>query len=343
MLKQLRIRNFTVFQEADIRFTEGLNVIVGDNATGKSHLLKLAYVLNKAFELEAFPGKDELERNVAESLVNVFRPDKLGRLVTRAQGRGRCDLYADSFERDSISCSFSTNSTTKVHLESFELKMADTSAIFIPPKEVLSIFPGFAALYRNREVEFDETYADLCDQLAAPLFKGPRLASVTSLVGPMEEALEGSIRLERGRFYLQAPGRGKLEVPLLAEGYRKIGQLAYLLLNGSLMKNGMLLWDEPESNLNPRLIRNVARFICHMAAFGIQVVLATHSMFLLRELDMLAKENEQLPMLCTALLRDDEGVVTANQASDMEDLPYIAALEEEAAQGDRYLAMLGSD
>jgi len=41
VLKSLRIRNFTVFKEADLTFAGGLNVIVGANGTGKSHLLKL--------------------------------------------------------------------------------------------------------------------------------------------------------------------------------------------------------------------------------------------------------------------------------------------------------------
>ena len=45
MLKSLRIRDFTAFKEADLKFAEGLNVIVGANGTGKTHLLKLPYAV----------------------------------------------------------------------------------------------------------------------------------------------------------------------------------------------------------------------------------------------------------------------------------------------------------
>jgi len=45
MLKSLKIKNFTVFSEAEIDFSPGLNVVIGENNTGKSHLLKLAYVI----------------------------------------------------------------------------------------------------------------------------------------------------------------------------------------------------------------------------------------------------------------------------------------------------------
>ena len=44
-LSALTIRNFTVFQDERLVFAPQLNVIVGENGTGKSHLLKLAYTL----------------------------------------------------------------------------------------------------------------------------------------------------------------------------------------------------------------------------------------------------------------------------------------------------------
>jgi predicted ATP-dependent endonuclease of OLD family len=43
MLKSLELKNFTVFADISIEWSPGLNVIIGDNATGKSHLLKLGY------------------------------------------------------------------------------------------------------------------------------------------------------------------------------------------------------------------------------------------------------------------------------------------------------------
>ena len=45
MLQSLRIRDFTVFKGADLTFAPGLNVIVGANGTGKTHLLKLPYAV----------------------------------------------------------------------------------------------------------------------------------------------------------------------------------------------------------------------------------------------------------------------------------------------------------
>lgn len=43
MLKTLHLQNFTVFSEETFHFGENVNVIVGENGTGKSHLLKAIY------------------------------------------------------------------------------------------------------------------------------------------------------------------------------------------------------------------------------------------------------------------------------------------------------------
>ena len=48
MLDSLEVKNFTVFPGARLRFAKGLNVIVGENGLGKTHLLKLPYAVMAA-------------------------------------------------------------------------------------------------------------------------------------------------------------------------------------------------------------------------------------------------------------------------------------------------------
>ena len=85
MLDKIKIENFTVFDEVEFQFGHGINIIIGDNGTGKSHLLKLAYavstVASDSSKLESSPAKADLQKQIATKLVNVFRPDSLGRLV----------------------------------------------------------------------------------------------------------------------------------------------------------------------------------------------------------------------------------------------------------------------
>jgi len=44
-IEGLSIENFTLFGKNQFKFSDGLNIIVGENDTGKSHLLRLLYSL----------------------------------------------------------------------------------------------------------------------------------------------------------------------------------------------------------------------------------------------------------------------------------------------------------
>ena len=45
MLESLSVDNFTAFGSKELKFAGGLNVFVGENGTGKTHLLKLPYAV----------------------------------------------------------------------------------------------------------------------------------------------------------------------------------------------------------------------------------------------------------------------------------------------------------
>ena len=348
MLEQLSLKNFTVFEEADLRFSPGLNVVIGENGTGKSHLLKLAFAL--AFT-SAEAGKDEnrqtktwMAKAVAEKLVSTYRPDSLGRLVRRAPHRQRLEVIANFRERpkspnhSSLAFSFATNSKTDVSISQSLQWFENQAPIFFPTREVISIFPGFAALYRERYLEFDETFYDLCLALEHPILKGPKFEDARPLITMLEEAIQGRVVVDNRRFYLKMPGKGNMEMPLVAEGIRKVAMLAYLINNGSLRDRGMLFWDEPETNLNPHLVRLVAEVILLLGLGGIQVFIATHSLFLLRELEILSRKKQFKTLRSRFFaLEKNDGEVGLQQGDSIDDVDPIASLDESLKQSDRFM------
>lgn len=42
-IKSAHLQNFTVFKELQMNFSNGVNVVIGTNGTGKTHLLKSMY------------------------------------------------------------------------------------------------------------------------------------------------------------------------------------------------------------------------------------------------------------------------------------------------------------
>ncbi|MDB9435723.1 AAA family ATPase [Dolichospermum lemmermannii CS-548] len=346
MLNNLNIKNFTVFPSANLQFSKYLNVIVGENGSGKTHLLKVAYsALATSWEesrkpTSSTPTKALMQTRLADKLINVFRPESLGRLARRKQGRERCDiklLFED--KQFNFEFSFSTNSKTEVLIEKVPKGWLDTSPAYIPTRELLSIFPNFVSVYEGHYLEFEETWRDTCILLGAPLQRGTKEKRIQELLAPLETSMGGSIELDKnGRFYLKNE-RGRFEMPLIAEGQRKLAMLARLIATGVLMDKGFLFWDEPEANLNPLLIKQVAQSIVSLSKIGIQVFIATHSLFLLRELEILMtdKQNIELNSRFFGLHFSDDGVVV-NQGDTIDEIGDITTLDEELAQSDRFIS-----
>ncbi len=343
MLKTLTLLNFSLFDQPDasIHWSPGLNIIIGENGTGKSQLMKLAYSLSwvSAQQKKSVrQTKDELQKRIADKLVATCRPEYLGRLVSRKASRNRCDISVQfsGNPKAGFRFSFATNSRTEVKMESQPESYIDLPPIFIPTREMLSIFPGFTSVYEDQHLEFEETYYDVAKALNANARK-KHSASVQALLEKIEVLLDGHVKLESGRFYLlpNKAGQGKIEMPLVAEGLRKLAMLAYLLINGSLRNRGTLFWDEPETNLNPKLIKLVAECILQLSKNGIQVIIATHSYFLIKEIELIGKASKEKQKISFISLSNPENGICIEQGSTLQEISSIVALDEELAQYDR--------
>ncbi len=346
MLKSMEIKRLTVFSDVDLSFGRDLNVIIGENGTGKSHLLKIAYASIAVSAQEGIkkanpsaPTKALLQTALADKLVGVFRPEALGRLASRKRGRERCDIGLKFSDAPlDLSFYFATNSKSEVSVEALPTSWVDKMPIFIPTRELLTLYPGFVSLYEGHYLEFEENWRDLCLLLGAPLLKGPRESHLKKLLEPLEKAMDGKIDLDKnGRFYL-ITSSGRMEIPLVAEGLRKLGMLSRLIATGSLVDKGYLFWDEPEANLNPKLIKEIAKTIIAICASGIQTFIATHSLFLLRELEIQLKtsHSNNVDTKYFGLSRSD-GELTVEQSATIEDIRIIPSLDAELSQSERYL------
>lgn len=365
MLTKLTLENFTVFSDVSLRFGPGLNVIVGENGTGKTHLLKAGYLLSAIHESQVKNRSaivdEKIEAHVAERLLNIYKVDKIESLISRqAEGatefsatvNGHIPTVTISMPGEAVPKPFPNQQDWAFQLipgkQGAAVKFIDPlynissdaaygESVYLPSKEMLSFFEGFSALYQRREVSFDETFFDLAVKLEVSRLKElPK--PVKTLLAQLAKEVGGELQLEGGRFYTAVKGKQRQEVTLLAEGLRKLATLMRLLENGSLQVGGTLFWDEPETNLNPRLIKLIARVICHLSKQGIQVIIATHSLFLLRELEILARSKEfaAIDKRFFALKPGANGV-EVEQGSAVEDLDTLVLLDEELEQSDRFM------
>ncbi|MDA1192744.1 MAG: AAA family ATPase [Candidatus Poribacteria bacterium] len=293
MIEKIRFENFTAFKELEVTFSPGINIIVGENSTGKTHLIKAVYAA-----CEVGSGKE----NFYQKLVYVFLPSNRNpsRMVNRSQGdtRGTCQVNFLPTKPGLVwvSASFyASHALIEADATPAPNIMAShpLESVYIPSKDMLANAPGFRALYNRREIHFEEVYADLIDRATLPALKGTVDERWTDLLDKLERAIGGEVVLKNEEFFL-SDKQGELEFTLLAEGYRKLGLLWLLIRNGVISTGSVLCWDEPETNLNPRLMRTVGEVLVELQRLGVQIFLTTHDYVLLKEFDLQTQADDQV-------------------------------------------------
>jgi len=310
-INNIKLENFTSFAELDQTFSTGVNVIIGTNGTGKTHLLKVIYA-SCAITI----GEDK-EKSFAHKLRNVFNPyeGRIGRLSRRQKASVRTRVIISREGNARLSAEFSnhTNKPDDVKVTGETSWKKDTLAsAYIPVKEMLAHAPGFLATSAKREIAFEEVYADIIKRAFLPKLMGPIDRDRQRLLTALQKALDGKVVAKGEHFFLKNK-QGDLEFTLLAEGMRKLALIWLLIQNGTLLGGAILFWDEPEANLNPALMGEVVEVILELQRLGVQIFLTTHNYVLLKEFDLRQQRGDKIQYL--SLSRKASEAVTA-KASD---------------------------
>lgn len=287
-IKAVKLERFTAFKSLDFQPSPGVNVLVGANGTGKTHLMKVMY---------AACAVSKKRVGFAEKLVRVFMPigDNIGRLVNRDNANTNCEICVSRPEGQL--CTSFTNRTPKA--ASAQVKGASRWAenpvecVYIPVKEMLANAPGFRSLYSQLNIHFEEVYADILDRAYQPEMRGDVPPEYKKLLNALQTAIEGKVEAKNEEFFLQTD-QGSLEFSLVAEGVRKLGLLWLLIQKGTLLEGSILFWDEPEANLNPKLFELTIGILLELQRMGVQIFIATHDYVILKELDLQKKENDEI-------------------------------------------------
>lgn len=292
MINSILLTDFTGFVNNRFDFTKGINVLIGKNGTDKTHVLKcLAATLQARHDFQGknSASKEQFELILAEDMIYYFKPDTIGNLVNKEISSGRANI-AVTIDDKLLKFSFSTTSKTTVKLEADE-KWNERHFIYIPPREMFSLFEGFIGLSSKREISFDQTYINLAHSLALPVLRESEDNPLKLAIELLERELQFKVLQMNGRFYIQTEN-GNMEAHLVAEGLRKLASILYLILNGEINSDTILFWDEPEANLNPALIKVVAKFIRVLQECGLQIFIATHDYLLTHTLSLYSEYKE---------------------------------------------------
>lgn len=321
-LTKIEADNFTVFNEIKVPFCEGINVLIGENGVGKTHLMKLAYAACQASKHDV---------SFSQKTTMLFRPDKssIGRLVNRNKNGNNTSRVSVESDTSRISMNFSTK-TKKWEAEvkskeRWEKQMSDLSSVFIPAKEILSNAWNLDAAVKMGNIEFDDTYLDIIAAAKVDISRGVDSAAKKKYLSVLQKITLGKVTVSEERFYLKPGTQAKLEFNLVAEGVRKIALLWQLIKNGTLEKGSVLFWDEPEANINPKYIPVLAELLIMLEKEGVQIFISTHDYFLSKYLEVKREKDTNIQYI--SLYKDDNGAVKCEVAKEFELLEHNTIMD----------------
>ena len=329
MFTHLKLTNFAAFANLDWPDHAAMNVIIGENDTGKTHLLKLLYVfgrsVNEFQKSKEGPLPKGFQGIFFQKLIWTFQPKDLEMLNLRRHGAESfqvepglgcgqlyCSLGATFNERKTRVISILLNKDKTDTNYSVDTVGPIGRTVFLPPKEILTAMQAIEATRKRIEIAgFDDTYLDLIEDFRAALTYGKIESGLKNIPDTIKKILDGGEIIEKGLEFVFQKGDEEYSLSQTAEGFKKIGILSRLILNRSITKGSILLVDEPEANLHPKAIIAMADILFDLSQAGVQVYTATHSFYFLSRIEQRAREAQSKPVSLVDLRRSENGVTAS--------------------------------
>lgn len=289
-IKTIEISDIMVFQRHQgknndgfrLEFCDGINVLIGENGVGKTTILKMIYA---AAQRSVSQTVQEKSKRLLQFFSNSLKDtDVLKNAAYKEDCYYKVSDGTHTFE-DSLSHKDISNCDNWLGL--------DIQSVFIPTMEMLSHANGFLAMNQKYNMPFDGTQIDIIVNASLPETREIP-AVMKGVLEKLSSVIDGTVILENDSFYVLKNDGRKVDFSLEAEGLRKLGLLWKLIRNGLLEKGTILLWDEPEANLNPELYSLVAEILLELQRNGIQVFVATHSYNFAKYLEIRRTFKEQV-------------------------------------------------
>lgn len=302
--------NIPLFKCSDF---SNINLIIGENAAGKTFLLKAMYSAVRAME-DYKRGDDirSMSEILSEKLRWTFQVDKLGDIVNRSASESLHFKIKTDHEQNCLEYQFSQSASTKVGSVTAPEEQKDGDSIFIPAKEVLSLF---SVILKSREVDkafgFDDTYYDLVKALRIAPSRGKNYTAFSKARTKLSAVINGKVDFDdsTGKWFYRNESGQKFSVGATAEGVKKISIMDRLLGNGYLNKESVIFIDELESALHPDAICEFIDMISYIShEMGIQIFISTHSYFVIKKLFLIALEHPN-EVACISLSKHKEPIV----------------------------------
>ena len=180
----------------------------------------------------------------------------------------------------------------------------------------------------RRSLLIPKYFRDLNIMLGEELTGEPAFPEILKKLN--QDIIKGKIvEDESGTLKFKENKGGSYSLPSTATGVVQLGILALLIEKKALDKGTILFIDEPEVNLHPAWQIKMMEILFNLVTKGAFVVMATHSVDMLKWLEEYLKENpqkENLVALNQMILKEDGSATNVKQNKDIQ--TQIRAIKE---------------
>lgn len=321
MVHDIEMQSFGPIAKARLEGLKNINLLIGTNSSGKTFALKALYCALKTVEMYQRGREPRSQKELlSEALFWTFQPQSLGALVRKGEQALSYRMLGDDGQE--FSYSFGTATTRSVQSLTDTFVPTEVNNIFIPAKEIVSLQDVILRSYDvDKEFGFDKTYVDLSRALSKTT-KGKSYKEFSAARKQLTNAVGGRLEYDEGKklWLFKNADRQTFEISLASEGIKRLSILDLLLGNHYLTRDSVVIIDEAEANLHPSLVRQFMEILVLLAKAGLQLFVSTHSYFVIKNLYILAHQNNiSIPTFSFA----DGETTRGDLLEDMPDNPII--------------------
>lgn len=282
---QFTVKNFGKIKQANIQ-VKNLTILAGKNNSGKTFISKALYSLMNIVNTEK---QTQQLIDLKNGLKGNFQVSKLQELSSNQAILNLNNIFEIKISQEDISCTI--QKPNNLHKLSHIIYLE--SPIYLKLKTALGV--NLSLAYRHKYITGvpDYFYA-LTDLLTLQSIDEPEFIHILNHI---EKSIGGKLKLSNEGNFIFQDENGSYSISTTAMGVANLGLLALLLEKNLLDSNSFLFIDEPEAHLHPQWQVVLIEALYELAKAGVNIVIATHSIDMIKYIEVIRKKDKQAETL----------------------------------------------
>lgn len=293
MIDKLTIKNMGPINNLTWDNLSNINILVGENGTGKTIALKALFSALKSLEEQGVGNDNRLLKDIlSEKLYWTFQPGEmgLGALVNNHNNEPLSFSMQENEKEFNYSFGKDTRKAVR-NVDSSFVAPRESNSVFVPASEILS---KYQIILKSREQDrvfgFDDTEYSLVKVMQFP-FRNEISQFSLEAVAKLQEFDGGKLTYNsKDNAWKFVSEKTEIPLGMLSEGVRKLTVIERLLSINYIRPGSTVIIDEVENSLHPRALCDFIDIILQLASSGIQFFISTHSYIAIKKFYVLAKE-----------------------------------------------------